>query len=555
LGVGLAMAFVPEIFYDSLVYHLGVPRWWLLEGGVRYYPSTTAQLPFARQMLNLFGLALGGEPLAKLIHWSSAPLMVLTFAAMARRHSTPTAAWVASLGFFSMPMVNANLWTAGVDVGMSAFALLAALCFLNALTDPGYETGWSVLAGVFSGLVFASKYTGFLWVVCLGIVLTGWFWVVKRELWRGLRLGLLFGGAAFLLILPWLVKSWILTGNPFYPYFAGVFSSRDFDPVKFHQFAADTRGDLSRSLTAFVARPWTATFNSISSFTAPGVIPLGFLGFFGAGLVGEWRHGKWFTALGTAVTVYLAAMTTQTFILRMAMPGLAALCFLLGHGVARFEAGGKKVYRFGVGVLILASALAGYEGCWASLKNTRPKEVLTGRESRREYQSYTHPGWDPYPATALFEFAKDNLPSGSRLLILGDEKTASCRMPFLASGIFNPGLMVRWAREARAPEDILASCRKAGVTHLAVNPAEARRLEGYGILDWDETSFRRFCDFWDRHVRLVHEEIVTEKAYNGSYWLGLYVLEDRPADLRPPPNPFKILFPHETRVDNPAPAH
>ena len=77
------MCFVPEVFYDALVYHLGVPRWYLLEGGIRYYPAYHAQFPLTRQMINLFGLALQGESLAKLLHFATSVQIHCTFLALA----------------------------------------------------------------------------------------------------------------------------------------------------------------------------------------------------------------------------------------------------------------------------------------------------------------------------------------------------------------------------------------------------------------------------------------------------------------------------------------
>ena len=43
------MAFVPELFYDSMVYHLGVPNWYLLEGGIKVlHGDSCAILHFLR---------------------------------------------------------------------------------------------------------------------------------------------------------------------------------------------------------------------------------------------------------------------------------------------------------------------------------------------------------------------------------------------------------------------------------------------------------------------------------------------------------------------------
>jgi hypothetical protein len=160
----LLLAFSPEIFYDAQVYHLGVPRWYLLEGGIRYYPAIHAQFPFLRQMLNLWGMALHGDSLAKLLHVASVGILWTTFHALARgraENGTPT---IATALFVAMPMVGLNLWSASVDAGMACFALLAVLGGVR-LWETG-EKAWALLTGIFLGLVFSCKYTG-------GVV-TGW---------------------------------------------------------------------------------------------------------------------------------------------------------------------------------------------------------------------------------------------------------------------------------------------------------------------------------------------------------------------------------------------
>src|SRR5262249_18993213 len=150
--------FVPDIFYDSQVYHLGAPRWYLFEGGIHYMPFIHTQFPFLRQMLNLFGLGLEGERLAKLLHGSSGVLIVATYFALARRYSPPRTGLIAGLAFFTMPMVNMNLWTAGIDVGLAAFALLAFLAWINGMMQPEQRRSWFILTGAFVGFCLASKY-------------------------------------------------------------------------------------------------------------------------------------------------------------------------------------------------------------------------------------------------------------------------------------------------------------------------------------------------------------------------------------------------------------
>lgn len=62
------MAFVPETFYDALVYHLGVPQTYLLEHRVVPISNLHSQFPLTIQMIYLLGLALKNEIVTKFTH-------------------------------------------------------------------------------------------------------------------------------------------------------------------------------------------------------------------------------------------------------------------------------------------------------------------------------------------------------------------------------------------------------------------------------------------------------------------------------------------------------
>ena len=90
-----------------------------------------------------------------------------------------------------------NSWTAGIDIGMAAFALLSFLAWMNGLNDPAlsHALRLKVLSAVFGGFCFSSKYPGLIFVTCilsfntdldLGIVEKNW----KAGLIESFRMGI-----------------------------------------------------------------------------------------------------------------------------------------------------------------------------------------------------------------------------------------------------------------------------------------------------------------------------------------------------------------------------
>ena len=78
--IGLVSAAVPEIFYDALYYHLGLPQQYLLKGKIQWDPAVVHSA-FPAYLDVLFGvcLAIAGPGTAKffnllLFFWPAAPL-------------------------------------------------------------------------------------------------------------------------------------------------------------------------------------------------------------------------------------------------------------------------------------------------------------------------------------------------------------------------------------------------------------------------------------------------------------------------------------------------
>jgi hypothetical protein len=543
LGFSGLMAFVPEIFYDSMVYHLGVPKWFLFEGGIKYYPSIHAQFPFLRQMLNLLGLALQGERLAKLLHWGSAPLIVATYQALTNRYSASKAALIAAAAFFSMPMVDMNLWTAGVDVGLTSFALLTFFAWLNGLTDPPNRTRWFILAGIFGGFCFSSKYPGML--ITAALCIAGFFYVGIGERRWGAAIGEngLLGLIAFGVTLPWLAKTAWLTGNPVYPYLFKQFGGKDLLVDRLLDFTNDTGTGAKTQIIPLLITPWTQTFDGVSSFTSPGVFLLGLAGFMLTTLLGKEFRQRWFTWSCFFFALYWFCINAMTDRLRLGIPGVAIGCYLLGHAAsavyARLSTMFQRIFAVVLGVGTVLGLLTVYPTIYNSYA---PWNVLLGRESAAEYLSYTHPGMDPYPAMNLFKLLPGIVPPGKRMLIVGDEKTSPCPVPFLASGVHNDSLIVQWSRDARTVDDLVARFKQEKISHMMVNVGEAFRLSPYRILNWEPRSLGLYSAFAEKHLRLVRQEQIVERYFKNASPLLLYEFSESPLAGPPSPNVLVELY-------------
>jgi hypothetical protein len=258
--------------YDSLTYHLAAPAQYLRFGRIVDLPyDHHTYFPFTMEMLFLFGLALQGPVLAKLFHWLMLPLCCFALVAMGRRHLTTRAGLFGAALFASIPLVQSEATTAYVDLGFTAFVLLAFLCFANWLSSHDGEENsnvtndswWLASSGAFCGFAIGTKYLGFLTFGWLGLWALGT--MIRRRNFQVKPL-LLFAVFAIVLGGGWYVRNWLWTGNPVFPFAYEIFGGRGWTA----QMAADYTRDqavygFGRSPSDWLWLPWRFSMTPLNT--------------------------------------------------------------------------------------------------------------------------------------------------------------------------------------------------------------------------------------------------------------------------------------------------
>ena len=122
-----------------------------------------------------------------------------------------------------------------------------------------------LFSGVYAGFCAGIKYTGLpvVLVLALFIILLSTF--ERKSGIAGIKYMFLFGAIAFVLASPWYIKNYLYTGNPIYPFFAGIFSGENL-PAGYsaHTVSTPWKGvdDYSHwysSLLSYMQFPWDLT--------------------------------------------------------------------------------------------------------------------------------------------------------------------------------------------------------------------------------------------------------------------------------------------------------
>ncbi|MCG9894915.1 MAG: hypothetical protein MH204_05525, partial [Fimbriimonadaceae bacterium] len=242
IGLGLVVAvavLAPSTMtdWDSLAYHLAVPKLWLAQGSIGYVPALhQSNFPFAADNLFILGLGWGGESGAKAFMAAGLLFGVLWLFGVARRWHGDSAGWLAALGGAFIPVVAWEAGTAYIDHMPGFYAVLAAVYGIEAMRGDGLRRAG--LAGIALGLCLGTKYTGLQVAAALAPVLIVVGFSKKSAGFRlkplviGLALAVLVGGA-------WYVRNAVQTGNPVYPFFHSVFGGREWDDRRAEIYARE----------------------------------------------------------------------------------------------------------------------------------------------------------------------------------------------------------------------------------------------------------------------------------------------------------------------------
>ncbi len=277
--VALVRAFVPVVTQDDLMYHLALPRRYIEDHRVQFYPDSNYSLfPQLMEMLYTLGMMLGGDRVPVLIALGMGMLAIAAISLLARRlpgGNEPM--WrivpgMAAALFLSSPLTLYVLRAANTDFAQSAFDLLAILSFYLATVqrDRGRHS-MLALSGLCGGLAFSVKYYGLAVPLLLGVVLVV---ILVREHMTAARTGqhtgaysarciasyivppLLLGGV-------WLVRNYISSGNPVWPAAGNIFGGSYWSPAAAPEVLLGTVPGLS--LNSF----WTGLHYDLNAITRP----------------------------------------------------------------------------------------------------------------------------------------------------------------------------------------------------------------------------------------------------------------------------------------------
>ena len=503
-GFALALALAPPIHFDALVYHLTMPAAYLQAG--RVMPLDWIQysgMPQVVEMLFTWAMALGGGSAAVCLGWLVGMIALAGLAGSLRHSLGARAAWV------------------GIASLLSGFSLAASLAWGYA-DWPGLAFGWGclaaliawwengrlralVLGGVFAGLALSTKYTGGV-VLLTGMLVLIWQNAARKR--NPLPDLLRFGLPAVLISLPWWVRNFLASGNPFEPFF---FNSGSDVGTRIYQSV----GPWGNWQDIFLL-PLRATYlgmeggEGYGASIGPLLLGLGALFWLGWRCAGTRRKAALSVAAlisGSGLLVWAAANQFSGFLLqtRLYFPVFAAFALLAAggfEGLAAFNFSHLRLGRIIAALVLLTAALSLLE-LGAHVAGRGAVNVLIGLQEDSAYLENNLGGlWDSSQAVKA-------LPESSQTLMLFEPRGYYCYPACLPDDHLD-----NWKQAARYYDDpttIIAHWQAKGITHVLYNRVggDFMRESGdphYNPADWQalEALFAELPEpeavFWDAYA-------------------------------------------------------
>ncbi len=444
----LVYAALPPSFYDTLVYHLGIPNLYLQNGGFIATPQFVFANTFIYYEIAMIPAVFLGDLVPRLFHFFLGALFVLAVADEAVEHWGVKRRICLVLALASLPMTLFLLVTCKNDLVGAMFIFLAIVRFRRG--------DWK-LSAAFWGFAVGIKYFNLLPLAL--------FALVAYRPWRkaDLKKLALTGLIVLLAVSPLLVKNLRFTGNPLFPFLSKVFPSAHWDGDRFQLMQSDV-GRMVRTPTDFVRLPYSLSFYNHGFGGLIGPLFIVFLPLLLLGPVGEKRWLLWALLLAASAPL----LTAQLRFIHVAFVVLAVFA------VRAYEAAGGKLLTMIFCVVITTNLIMGF----AMLeKFYQAHSLWGGAYSSQEYREHF------FPAYPMLAYLNESAPAHARVLLVGEARNYYLKRPYQLSSALDHCIAKKYLSASRDAREFIAAVRRDGFSLLAVSFSELERLqERYAIL-------------------------------------------------------------------------
>ena len=485
------IALEPPMRYDEMTYHISGSLYYVEQGGIVRFPEggVFPWLHYA-EMLYTLGLQTGGIATPRIFHLLMTIISVIFVFLITRILSNQRTAWLAALIYFAVPLVSYEGATAYIDLFVTAYTTAFAYCFVVWFID-GHNDRWLIVGGILAGIGLGIKLSAgpllFALTICFGLLC-----LIEKKIPRPSTL-LLFILFFLVLSVPWLIRDYLWTGDPFYPYGIGLIRKYGENIVS----TASTKNPIKgNEIIRFILYPIEIVFNSRRYYhEAPGAItaalPLMSMPFwFFSSRYKEITRKILSVGIIAAVLTIGIMMLSNNALLRYALPifpwlavsaaiNIDMVCLFGENNVSLWQ---RRILFVCFLVFLFSTRLPIISRLFDNIPQRLPVSYFLGLETREQFLSYNFNLYD------AFQFI-DHQPGGRhRVLSIGNEFRLYTKSRI--DGVWDVPEADQILRNAQDEETLAKELKQRNYDYILINQPEVENVSwkySYPILQ--ETQF------------------------------------------------------------------
>ena len=467
--LGFWSSLTPSVFFDTLVYHLGLPMQDLVSGKMQTLPhnlfSTFPPFEFVLNLLFVKLNALSGiKVFSILLVFHIIYLLVDLTAQLMKEESNQNL----KSEFIVLPLLFlASIWTqvhlVTADLLVAMFLISAITCMIKSRLAIDYKL--VIAVAVLAAWAGWTKPTALPYTLLLAVL-----WFPLNLVRLNLKKFVLLFAIIFLLICPLFIRNFVSTGDPLYPALSTALENPNWSREQQLAWDVDTAPKENRIQRIFVA-PFEIIFASYKYGSAAEVGIFYLLGLISYAFF--WKKHP----LGNRILVFLIlCYLAWSFLFRDFRQFFPV--FLLIHIPCALALHDLFVYKKWLPALILViSAIFSVQLLLPVFRHHIP---LLRFDQNQEM--YLKENLDYYPLTKWSESVQEN----GKMLMLGETRVAYLKVPVVATTAFDKHPFFKWLSQASNPQDLYKQFRDSNIEFMMVNWHEyARFAEKCGLLPVD----------------------------------------------------------------------
>lgn len=513
LLLGLIQALAPPLKWDSLVYHLELPKQYVAAKRIGFLENNVfVGFPQLAEILYSMVMTIASAKSAAFMGGLVGLIALLGVDGLSQRLVGPQAVWLAPAVLLSGSNIAQSLSWAYVDLWVMLFGLVMFISLDAYLRSR--EWIWLVLAGLMIGFGMSTKYTAglllpvgmlFVFISENGIIkllsslfrLSGAKSDYQKEQYPWLKVlltMLVLTLIALFVFSPWIIKNVLMTGNPLYPL---VFKAREVDELRLSWY---TSVPPERTILDDLLLPWDVTIFGVEGGRIEGkpdydasigplmlaLIP---------GLIGGWGGFErdqilrlkqllvvaLFVWLGWGIAAHLASSLTRARHYFGFFPVFAILSTAGYCSTSNLSLPHVRIQRIISVMIILSLGLSGLT-ILSDFIMKNPLSVIVGLRNEPTYLA-DELGWYEPSIEAV-----NQLPSGSNVKFFWEPRAFYCEIECDPDEILDNWWYLR--RTVGNASNIAMHLRSEGITHILIYDLgadlEKEANKRFTALDWDE---------------------------------------------------------------------